>query len=377
MKLLFIGNGNNPLLVNLCKWIRRANKDWVIDIVSEKFVEPGAEIHKHCSNVWFVDDRTSLARTRVIKAGFYIIALRRILRKLDGGYDAVHLHYFSANYSFLFGLLRKLAARVVITVYGSEFYRSPLFIKKLQSRVVRHTDKFTFSNSATLKDFSKHFNVPADKLHVCRFGLSVLEDLRDNMQNTSPAQARKELGLDQDAVTICCGYNASPLQHHVEMIDSLLPVLKENGEILLLLPLTYGGSAQYKREVEDHLAKNKIRAKLFTSFMTNEEVATLRLATDIMINVQPTDQLSGSMQEHFYAGNIVIAGEWLPYSVFDEAGVFYIKTKGIEATGKHVRDCIESMSKMKEQAKRNAEKVWALSSWEKCIDNWLNLYHTS
>ena len=62
---------------------------------------------------------------------------------------------------------------------------------------------------------------------------------------------------------------------------------------------------------------------ILTDGLNDKELTDLRLNSDVFINLQDSDQLSGAMLEHLCADNIVITGNWINYDVLKHAGVAY------------------------------------------------------
>ena len=108
--------------------------------------------------------------------------------------------------------------------------------------------------------------------------------------------------------------------------------------------------------------------------MSDEDLARLRCATDIMVQVQPTDQLAGAMQEHLFAGSVVITGDWLPYGVLRDAGVRFWTVPDRAALTGSLRECLEELSVRQAQCVGNAVPIRGLSSWSHTAPQWSALY---
>ena len=138
--------------------------------------------------------------------------------------------------------------------------------------------------------------------------------------------------------------------------------------------MTYGATNEYRNTVRKYVEQHSLRYKIFDRFMPDEEMAMLRRASDIMIQVQITDQFSGSMQEHLYSENVVITGDWLPYGTLDEKGIFMLKVSSVEEVGEKLVYALNNLDSLKEKCKKNPEIIWELSSWEKNIQSWIDMY---
>ena len=56
-------------------------------------------------------------------------------------------------------------------------------------------------------------------------------------------------------------------------------------------------------------------------YFLDDDLALLRLATDIFLHMPESDALSAALTETAYAGGVTITGDWLPYSPFKKAGM--------------------------------------------------------
>ena len=108
--------------------------------------------------------------------------------------------------------------------------------------------------------------------------------------------------------------------------------------------------------------------------MNGSEIALIRKATDIMIQVQTTDQFSGSMQEHLYAQNVVITGSWLPYKAMKNEGIYFEEIRNIAEITDLLPEIIRNCSTYESKTHQNTEIISNLSRWENNIQAWSKLY---
>ena len=147
-------------------------------------------------------------------------------------------------------------------------------------------------------------------------------------------------------------------------------------EIQLILPITYGGTPKYKNQLLEKLKQLPFEYIFYDTFLTDEKVAQIRKASDIMIQLQLTDQFSGSMQEHLYSRNVVITGSWLPYETMKENGAWFIEIDKLEELYKVIPEIIKDFEKYELKTKNNPQVISELSSWDKNIYSWIDLYNS-
>jgi hypothetical protein len=291
-------------------------------------------------------------------------------------YDIIHLHYVMVDYGLLSPLLRILKGKLIITVFGSDYYKMPLARKKFLRGLYVQSDYITFSNERTLKDFQEFYHFPSAILKLCRFGLYPLEILKE-MDIDSSDQSRLSLSFPKGKIIVCVGYNYNKDQQHEEIILSILneprliPFLPN---LLFLFPLTYGLDEIYKGHLIKRTAQLPYESRVMSHYLTEEENADLIHSCDILIQVQKNDQLSGVMQEHLFNGNLVITGGWLPYSTFKNQGIYFREVDSVAKVGSELFESIRDIEAEKQKCKINRDIIYRMSSWNFTIKNWLDLY---
>jgi hypothetical protein len=105
--------------------------------------------------------------------------------------------------------------------------------------------------------------------------------------------------------------------------------------------------------------------------MTDEAIAYLRKATNILIQTQKTDAFSGSTQEHLFAQSVVITGEWLPYQSLKEKDIYFETIDSMTSLSKKLSDVIDNYAEIQEIVKlKNTPEKFKGSLWSECIKGW-------
>ncbi len=106
--------------------------------------------------------------------------------------------------------------------------------------------------------------------------------------------------------------------------------------------------------------------------LDERDKARLTLATDIFIHAQVMDAFSGTIQEHLYAGALVINPAWIHYDILKEQGVFYLEYADFgELRGILEKSvCRKEEQPCWERLEANREKIHAISSWEQIAPLW-------
>jgi hypothetical protein len=376
MRLLLVGNANHQFITNLTNWLRKADSDIQIDILTTVPVKNNAAV---CYDKIFHLDFNKLFyklinKIKGLRRYYRFLLYRELIAKLPD-YEIVHIHFLSVDAAFIAKEIKSsLDSQLVISVWGSDFYRLKNKNMKSFKKAFKTADKITFTNEKTRESFIEKLEWDISNCHICRFGLAPLEFLKK--MNKGSKECKKELGWDNQKLAITIGYNAHPTQQHIKIIEQLNSeaVAKLKNKVQLILPLTYGGDGKYIEKVQGAVEGSTFEYKMYTNYLTDKEVAKIRKASDIMIQVQKTDQFSGSMQEHLYTGDIVITGSWLPYQTLKDYGVYFSEVDKLSELPGKLSSIIEYYDSYKKETVSNPEVINYLSSWEKNIKDWIALY---
>lgn len=288
--------------------------------------------------------------------------------------DIINIHFLYPIHRYLWSDIKSSCDKTVVTIWGSDFYRAKKDNLKKMETIISECDALTFGNELTAEDFKKFYNKLDlnDKIYIRRFGLRPLEFLQNN--NISSKEAKKDLGLAKGKIIVMVGYSSNSGHQHEEIIRNLNKMNQELlKDIIVIFPMTYG-DLSYRDKIEKKLRGSEFDYILLKDFMPYEDVAKLRLASDIMINVQISDQFSGSMQECLFAGSVVITGSWLPYDTFWENGIFALQIQKISELNGMLKYALNNLDNLKEKSKKNKDIIWELSSWKKNAPKWLDMY---
>lgn len=179
---------------------------------------------------------------------------------------------------------------------------------------------------------------------------------------------------EHDKTVITLGYNGSQNQNHLPILDQIDTLSKEvKGRIKLYIHMSYGGTEEYVLSVKNRLDQLAVEYELKTNFITDEAIATKRIDSDIFIHLPTTDAFCAALSESLIAGNIVITGDWLPYSLYDEADVHFHKISTIEKLSATLLSIMGSLDKEKGKSARNHHVVLDIVDRDKAITNWVRI----
>jgi len=287
--------------------------------------------------------------------------------------DIVVIHFMDPGYLKYIDLLSKKTEKIIVHWWGSDLYRSNEETKKKISRVLDKCYRVVLVRGM-LNYFLKHFPSYAGQICTARLGLGFIDVIEKKKETFNRDDVKSRLGIPDCKIIITCAYNGSEGQQHLKIIDALAKL--PNGikdDIYLLFPMTYGGNANYFTEVNLQLEKAGIKYKIIRNYLSEDELAELRLLSDIVVNIQITDGFSASIQESLFSGNVLIVGDWLPYAELEQWGIHYIKTSLINLHDV-IRNTIKDIEYHKNESSKNPDIIKRNSSWSAVMKDIINAY---
>lgn len=376
MRILLIGDLNSSFVREYALHLKHSKLTEVqIDLFAT--ITPFGIVNNNCFNKVHsyphLKIYSCIPQLRIIIRYFYLfffILLRG--RK----YSHIHIHYFLIDFSILAPLFRLLKVTLIGTVFGSDLLKISPCRKRSFKGFMDNLNLITFANQELRNKICSYYNIDKSRSRICRFGLTPLDYIRD-LKQKNREDVKHSIGLPKEKIIVCVGYNYNSNQQHLKILSALSrnQDLQEISDRLhFVFPLTYGTEKKYKDLLIDKLKEFPFNHTIFTEYLDNAGNASLRLSTDIMIQLQESDQLSGAMQEHLFSENAVITGEWLPYSFFDELGIYMIKISQVEEVAKKSYETIMNLNIEKEKCQHNPDLIYNASSWDHTIDTWITLY---
>lgn len=349
MKILFIVDFNHFLLDSLYSRLREKN-------IQVKQLTLSGTVNN--TNVVYGVTRKL---KKLINMAYIILYAMFNSRK----YDSISYHYATRTMHYIDWLIQPFFKRRVLTIWGSEFLCCNNKSKKRNINFYKKLDAISVTNPALIHTLNSE-NVNVINLS---FGLSILDTIKKLRKNLDFKLIKQELGIDIEKKVIVVGTNASKGQQHLKIIhqlESIDEILAQDYQIVF--PLTYGNE-EVKKDISKALKNFKTENKLFFDVLSEEDIAKLRLISDILIQLQETDQLSGAMLETLYAGGYVITGSWLPYGILDEYGIKWSRINSIEKLAKLILNIIQNNPI--EYSKHNQEIINKHYSWLAVINEWI------
>jgi glycosyltransferase involved in cell wall biosynthesis len=235
-------------------------------------------------------------------------------------YDLVLVNYVSPL-SLPFFVLHSMVRPSVAVVWGSDYNAKRSISRWCFRWSLKLAARVLFLIPETRKECIKQNLVTPQSSSVVRFGLPILRTIRTEAEKIDGFGARTQFGFPLGRKIVVVGSNSRMSQNHFEIIEVLKRNIGSLSAFFFVFPLGYGDPEYASRVEERALELGASNIKCLRDFYHGADLAKLRMACDVFVNLQTHDQLSATMIEYLYAGAEVITGAWLPYSTLINGGI--------------------------------------------------------
>ncbi len=374
MRLLIIGDNTNQFVQNFSISLKKYDSSIEIDIVSPVPIIGGNfQTNKPYKKIFsFQPLHPTIAKIPKLRGIVKNRKLNKVISQINENinqYQVILIQGFWLSNCYIFSKLDKKGIFCVGALWGSDFYKraneSNLF------ETIDQCNLIVISTEEIVKDVLKVKPIERSKIRNCFFGLAPLQNLF-KLQTISAKESKQVLEIEEDAFAIICGYNGSPNNQHLKIISTLSQIRKELPEkTKLIVPITYGRTVDYIIEVKKALETSGLEYIIYEKYLSDQNIAHLRKAGDLMIQIPITDAFSGSMQEHLFAQNIVISGSWLPYQSLKDKGVYYETINNVSELKEKLLYIFHNLDEIKNKvARSNTPDKFRSSLWSECIKDW-------
>ncbi|WP_242919256.1 glycosyltransferase [Pontibacter liquoris] len=374
MRILFIFNlaVTNPLFLELVHRLQHEGHSVrVYDFISSKTYDPVTGYTTFINSYWWAK---WVLKIKYIRRFFIPYINKKCISKEFKHGDIVNVHYVHKEYAFYAKQIKQQGCRLVTTFWGSDYLRASDQQKKAYQKLLKYSDSITMVEGVK-RIFENEFPEYKHKTQSTFFGLKLL-DLINSVTERDIAEFKTKYNIPLSKRIISIGYNASPLQQHLKLIEAIGNLKSEIKEdVHVFVPLTYGGDTEYKNRLRLELDNVGVTYTVFESKLEEKELALLRCASDIDINIQVSDAFSASLSESIAAGKLLVVGDWLPYDLYDLWEVKLVRT----SEGKlpeNIKAALSQYDNWEEIGKRNSNVIFNKLSWTACLQTWEKVYKT-
>lgn len=316
-----------------------------------------------------------LTRIKYLRIIIKILLVKLIIRSIKIRYDVIDIHYGNARNNKYLKQLRSKCHKLTTTIWGSDFHRLPAREKVKAKKLYSEVDCINIGNPKMGKEFIEFYQDYEHKICNAGFGNNKIEII-GKYASTEGAREnfRSKLNIDERTLVITCGYKAFHVLQHHKIIDAIVEIIDSLPQnYLLIFPLTYHRDEKYVCELKRRLDENGLQYRCFETFLSELEVVMLRIVSDIYITIPESDAASASLLEYLAANNIVIAGDWLPYEMHSDLGLYFISSS-LSDLSSNMKKIVSDFYDYKNKAAINTNLVISHFSWKKQILKWKKMY---
>lgn len=339
LKLLIIGNPYDAHIVRFVKYIKRSKGDLDIDLFG---IKQGSrvvsdDLIRNVGNLFLARQNDYSINVKGFGTLLWIWNMRKYFHQIvvKKQYDIAQIHYPSFYHTFLLRDLRKSSKKIVLTPWGSDVYRISSIERLILKRLYSKADIVTGNGLRFTKDFMCIYNIPKYKFRCLSLGADDIDYFKEHYSDFSTKDAKHNFAIGENVYVITCGYNGSPAQQHLKIIESINKVRNQlPTNILLFFPFTYGGTKEYRDSIKKEVTKLGYQARYVEEYLDLKDLFLLRLATDMFIHIQTTDANNGSLKHYVWLEKNVINGAWLKYDDIEKEGYIpYHTTSSVDELG--------------------------------------------
>jgi len=296
------------------------------------------------------------------------------------GFDIYHFHFcIKENLKFLHYLPK--GSRIVCSFWGSDLYRvkdsyNGFYVQKALEKASRITIQTPEMGADLFKVYGSHIK---KKMVYAQFAIETeIYKLIDLYQNDDKklSEFKETYGIPTENIVLTIGYNANVYFGHIEILDHINQLDKSiKKQITCVLPLTYSRNEEYLKKLYNYIDLIDVNVVCFDSFIPHEDIAKLRLVTDIQIQLPVSDALSASVTEVLYAGNTVIAGDWLPYGIFKRNEIPMLLIDSLDSLKIEITRLIDNPEQLKSIDVDIKSKIENSFFPDATTKAWLDLYN--
>lgn len=386
MNLLLVGDANSIFFVEYVKALKKIMniKVFVYSPEPDKklYAEyPYDEVYFDCFSQ---NKLTKIKFFGAILSPFLLYRnFRKFIKKTNQKFDIIHVHWLRAAWVIEPVLFKRFSNKFFVTFWGGELEKMELlhshdFYLKRLGKILKCADycvgSLAFLNGRLLKLY------PSIKDKCCYgcYGSSIIELLSN--KKTTRKEAKMLLNIPPSKVTVLLGYSGKKIHRHLDLLKYISAnesFNKYKDTMHFVLSMTRGASDSYIEEIESKLKEIGCTFTMIkNTYQTDDDVATLRIATDIAFQVTEFDGLSNSIKEILCAGTILISGDWYPtYSTLKEDGFYYLEVNSVHEAVETFYNVLPDFDSYKISFEANKNVAKTKYSWSECIKPWAALYN--
>jgi glycosyltransferase involved in cell wall biosynthesis len=374
--LMVVGSANDIFVYNMAKWLKKS-MDIQIDIYEfypSNLQGCGYEYYDYVESAPQCDNKyLSIFLDPIIQGR----SMDRYLKNKQ--YDAIQLHWLTPS-TVMAKTYKQHCQKLYATFWGREYDTMDIFClnsvyRKYLNALLPNVD-YIVNSQTSINKFASILPSFKGKYILGGFGSMPLECLYELSLSETKDESKTKLSFPKGKLSVMLGYSGKRLHQHIDVVKELAQRDDLKDKIHLFAPMTRGADKAYVEMLEEELKTCGYSYTIFKGhFLTDEEVARIRNATDIALQLSTTDGFSRSIVECLCARAILVYGSWLDYSGYLSSEHFQaIKVESIKDGIDKLEDIVRDVHRYDEMVQSNYENGKKHNLWSICIKDWVEAY---
>ncbi len=378
MKVLIFARSNSPF-----KTVRRDHDYIISNLISSGY---SVDIYDPKQRILMDLDAKKIHSYNLFPVFFYKLKINIFLNFLSliyfciknkKKYNVVQINYLREEYLVIPQLINNLSDKLVICLFGSDINQRT-FIKNKFTKIYDKADAIIASSlnfAKTANSYVKN-DVILDKLHVLLLPQDHFKFYRDfTFENKK--ESKKKLNYPLDKIIVVLGTNSTENEQHEKMFEEVKKIPDiSRFHFVINLSNHLNTVLDRERKIEE-LLKTEFKTISYSiniRFLSYEEMALLRHATDIFVNMRKIDQLALSLMESNLGFANVITGKWLPYNDYT-SDVKTTLINSIDELSSAINTIANSLQTEDNLLTLNQNRMKVIEKYDNnVINDWLNFY---
>ena len=234
--------------------------------------------------------------------------------------------------------------------WGSDLLRQTEKYLKSEEMYLRNYELIS-ADGYTLKNaYERIYHKLNVKFEMIPYGVSLISYIDKYSSDVNACKKKFDFPLNKKIVAI--GYNAIKQQQHDKVMDALKNIADKD----------------YVPNLIKKIENSGFEYKIIKDYLSMDDLAKLRIATDIFINAQTTDAFANSFIENVYTKSIIINAKWLHYPELDMFPLYVNEFSDFNEIPSLLEKRIDD-----EKLEWN-KKCIENRTWENCRKQWAKAY---
>lgn len=369
-RYLLVGGASSIWMVeyikNICDW---KNKQISVIAFAPMDDELKNEYSKMNVDIINLDIGNTLIK-QICKAIYLVFFAIKHRIKDDIKRIEVHMPSASIQMYFIRKMMQIVNCKSRAVFWGTDILGINREQAQKMEALMRTCDDIVLGTADMRKKFAYYYGEKYNaKIVNAKFGSIAFDSIKNALSQYSETDCKKKLGIENDKIVIAVGYSGMRRQQHLNVINALNSLSKDNkAKIVLLIHMGNQYDHVYLEEIKKALEKSGLESCILCKKYSVEDIAILRIATDIFLHAQTSDASSSTIRECIYAKAILINPVWINYEEYDKLGIKYLEYEDFDELPELVEKVLTD--KINIDKEKNAKLMYNNFSWEAVKNQW-------